>query len=191
MHAERALHSNPCLVSSISHVFVLGVQIRTIGQQVAILEERVRNLENTGEGDCICTRDEDGDLEIDDECPVRGHSNYVTSVAYSPDGKHIVSGSWDKTVKIWDSTTGKEVSVLVCHRPTVCCCVERADLRVLVHEQECTLSVHLILRECFPRSDLSNDSKRVGNSLFCRCGRRPVIMVETAAFARWINMESP
>ena len=50
-------------------------------------------------------------------CTLTGHSHYVTSVAYSPDGKHIVSGSDDKTVKIWDSTTGKEVSVLLCHRP--------------------------------------------------------------------------
>ena len=99
MHAERALHSNPCLVSSISHVFVLGVQIRTIG--------------HTGEGDCICTRDEDGDLEIDDECPVTGHSDSVHSVAYSPDGKHIVSASGDyrgdNTVRIWDVASGKEV----------------------------------------------------------------------------------
>ena len=45
------------------------------------------------------------------------------SVAYSPDGKHIVSGSDDRTVKVWDAQTGKEVSVLVCHRPIVCCCV--------------------------------------------------------------------
>ena len=41
----------------------------------------------------------------------------MASVAYSPDGKHIVSGSWDKTVKVWDSQTGKEVNVLFCHRP--------------------------------------------------------------------------
>ena len=56
------------------------------------------------------------------ECTLTGHSKLVESVAYSPDGKHIVSGS--ETVKIWDSTTGKEVSVLVCHRPIVCCCVQ-------------------------------------------------------------------
>ena len=60
-----------------------------------------------------------------------GHSRYVVSVAYSPDGKHIASASGDNTVKIWDSSTGKEVSVrVVCHRPIVCCCVECSDLRV-------------------------------------------------------------
>ena len=33
------------------------------------------------------------------------HSNYVTSVAFSPDGKTIVSGSDDKTLKVWDAGT--------------------------------------------------------------------------------------
>jgi WD40 repeat protein len=33
----------------------------------------------------------------------------VTSVGFSPDGTHIVSGSWDKTIRIWDARTGKEV----------------------------------------------------------------------------------
>ena len=54
---------------------------------------------------------------MNDECPVRGHSSFVFSVAYSPDGKHIVSGSDDRTMKVWDSQTGKEVNVLFCHRP--------------------------------------------------------------------------
>ena len=31
------------------------------------------------------------------------HSNYVLSVAFSPDGKTIVSGSADKTLKVWDA----------------------------------------------------------------------------------------
>ena len=30
------------------------------------------------------------------------HSSYVMSVALSPDGTKIVSGSWDKTIKVWD-----------------------------------------------------------------------------------------
>jgi len=31
------------------------------------------------------------------------HSHYVMSVAFSPDGKTIVSGSYDKTIKVWDA----------------------------------------------------------------------------------------
>ena len=39
-----------------------------------------------------------------------GHPGYVRSVAISADGKRVVSGSWDATVKIWDVETGAEVS---------------------------------------------------------------------------------
>ena len=46
------------------------------------------------------------------ECTLTGHSREVYSVAYSPDGKHVVSGSFDNTVGVWDAQTGKEVSVL-------------------------------------------------------------------------------
>jgi WD40 repeat protein len=52
-------------------------------------------------------------LVDEQECTLRGHSNKVTSVAYSPDGKHIVSGSFDSTVKIWDAQSGKEVRVVI------------------------------------------------------------------------------
>ena len=31
-----------------------------------------------------------------------GHTFWVTSACFSPDGNYIVSGSYDKTVKIWD-----------------------------------------------------------------------------------------
>ena len=30
------------------------------------------------------------------------HSDYVRSVVFSPDGTKIVSGSDDKTIKVWD-----------------------------------------------------------------------------------------
>jgi WD40 repeat protein len=50
----------------------------------------------------------------------------VTSVAYSPDGKHIVGGARDMTVKTWDSATGEEVShrvLPIIHLCFICCCV--------------------------------------------------------------------
>jgi WD40 repeat protein/tRNA A-37 threonylcarbamoyl transferase component Bud32 len=44
-----------------------------------------------------------------------GHSESVSSVAISPDGKWIVSGSRDSTVKVWDSSTGQELLTLRGH----------------------------------------------------------------------------
>ena len=33
---------------------------------------------------------------------VNAHSNNITSVVFSPDGTKIVSGSYDRTIKVWD-----------------------------------------------------------------------------------------
>ena len=38
-----------------------------------------------------------------------GHTNRVHSAAFSPDGKRIVSASWDHTIRIWDAQTGKQI----------------------------------------------------------------------------------
>jgi len=45
-------------------------------------------------------------------CTLVGHSDRVLSVAFSRDGKKIVSGASDKLVKIWNAETGAEVSTL-------------------------------------------------------------------------------
>ena len=42
-----------------------------------------------------------------------GHSNLVLSVAFSPNGNCVASGSCDKLVKIWDTATGAAVSSFV------------------------------------------------------------------------------
>jgi len=48
-----------------------------------------------------------------------GHTDYVTSVAFSSDGTLLVSGSRDKTVKLWDVQTGGVVKTFYGHTGTI------------------------------------------------------------------------
>ncbi|KAN0075185.1 hypothetical protein V8E54_007796 [Elaphomyces granulatus] len=48
-----------------------------------------------------------------------GHSDWVRSVAFSPDSKKVVSGSYDSTVRIWDITTGQADQTLTGHSDLV------------------------------------------------------------------------
>ena len=45
--------------------------------------------------------------------PQLGHTGRVWSVAFSPDGKQILSGSWDGTIKLWDIASGREHSKIL------------------------------------------------------------------------------
>jgi serine/threonine protein kinase len=48
-----------------------------------------------------------------------GHSGGVYSVAISPDGQTLASGSADKTIKIWNLSTGQEIRTLTGHSDPV------------------------------------------------------------------------
>ena len=39
--------------------------------------------------------------------PLEGHTNWVTSVSISADGRRVVSGSDDNTVRVWDAVSGE------------------------------------------------------------------------------------
>jgi len=45
----------------------------------------------------------------------QGHTETVRSVCISPDCNYVISGSWDKTVRVWDILTGACVWVLKGH----------------------------------------------------------------------------
>ena len=52
-------------------------------------------------------------------CTLSGHSYSVESVAISPDGQTLVSGSWDKTIKVWHLVTGELLRTLTGHTDSV------------------------------------------------------------------------
>ena len=69
---------------------------------------QVLTLGHDGTCGCICKRG-----GRNPQCQVEGHTLGVSSVAISADGSRIVSGSYDKLVKIWNAVTGAEVRSFV------------------------------------------------------------------------------
>jgi WD40 repeat protein len=50
---------------------------------------------------------------------LRGHEGPVESAVFSPDGRRILTASWDRTARLWDAGTGAPVQVLRGHKGAV------------------------------------------------------------------------
>ncbi len=62
----------------------------------------------------------------------RGHELAVVCVAVSPDSSLVATGSKDKSVKLWDVSTGREVRSLLGHEATVTSVAFTADGKQLL-----------------------------------------------------------
>lgn len=50
---------------------------------------------------------------------LRGHKGWVICVAFAPDGRTLATGGEDRTVRVWDLSTGKERAILTGHTDNV------------------------------------------------------------------------
>jgi len=50
---------------------------------------------------------------------LEGHTEWVSSAAFSSDGKRIVSGLYDRSVRVWDGSMGEVLNVLEAHAKLV------------------------------------------------------------------------
>ncbi|HEX5271655.1 MAG TPA: PQQ-binding-like beta-propeller repeat protein, partial [Gemmataceae bacterium] len=44
--------------------------------------------------------------------PVGGHQRPILDAAFTPDGRRVVTSSWDETTRVWEAATGKELRQL-------------------------------------------------------------------------------
>jgi WD40 repeat protein len=66
------------------------------------------------------------------EDALSGHTAGISSIAFSPDGKNVASGSWDTTVRLWDPYTRVPVGrPMQAHKGKVICVAYSPDSRYL------------------------------------------------------------
>jgi RNA polymerase sigma factor (sigma-70 family) len=90
---------------------------------------QLRAEESSGTPRADLLSGESGDRRIGAVRSLEGHTERVTWVAFSPDGRRAISSSHDLTIRIWDVETGRELRRLSGHTDRIECAVVAPDGR--------------------------------------------------------------
>jgi guanine nucleotide-binding protein subunit beta-2-like 1 protein len=63
---------------------------------------------------------------------LKGHSHFVSSVSISKDSNFVVSGSWDKTLRLWDLNTFRTIKLFSGHTKDVLATTFTHDNRMII-----------------------------------------------------------
>ncbi|MDF5729496.1 MAG: CHAT domain-containing protein [Rhizonema sp. PD38] len=89
-----------------------SVFTQTLGSTLAAKFSPTDNLFATAIEHYICLWEVD---KIRQVCKLEGHTAWVRSLAFSPDGKILASGSLDHTIRLWNVETGQCLQILTGH----------------------------------------------------------------------------
>ncbi|ODV83766.1 hypothetical protein CANARDRAFT_202344 [[Candida] arabinofermentans NRRL YB-2248] len=80
---------------------------------------------------------------------LKGHSHIVQDCAISPDGAYAISGSWDKTVRLWDMQAGESIKRLVGHTDDVLSVsISNTSRQIVSSSRDKTVKVWNALGQC-------------------------------------------
>ncbi|KAG8780670.1 hypothetical protein FRC15_009348 [Serendipita sp. 397] len=94
-------HFNTLIPQSVPHIYLSALPF--VSEESWIAKEYGHRYPNTVKIEQGGDRKWSGSLNI-----LSGHSEGVLSVAWSTDGRRVLSGSYDNTVRMWDAETGQQ-----------------------------------------------------------------------------------
>ena len=107
----------------------------------------------------------------------RGHRGIVQSVAFSPDGRRLVSGSADRTIRVWDATAGEQLLALKGHTGSVASVAFSPDGKQIASGGSDRTVRAWDIHRGRVASDLEGNSVEIRRAAFSHDGKRVVAVV--------------